>query len=68
MKKALYEMWQDKKIRKLVWSIVVIVLTFLVQYLTKMPREIAPLLVLIIREITKYINVNLLGDLWVDKE
>jgi len=68
MRKALHEMWQDKTVRKLAWSIVVIILTFLVQYLTNMPWEIAPLLVLIIREITKHINMKYLDDLGVDKD
>ena len=53
---------QNKNFRKLVWSILVLVLTYIAQELTSIPREFAPLLVLIINEITKYINVELLGD------
>ena len=58
---------QNKNFRKLVWSILVLVLTYIAQELTSIPREFAPLLVLIINEITKYINVELLGDVWVIK-
>ena len=58
---------QNKNFRKLVWSILVLVLTYIAQELTSIPREFAPLLVLIINEITKYINVELLGDIWVIK-
>jgi len=58
---------QNESFRKLIWSIVVLILTFSIQYLSNLPREFSPLLVLIVREITKYINVELLGDLWVEK-
>jgi len=54
---------QNESFRKLIWSIVVLILTFSIQYLSNLPREFSPLLVLIVREITKYINVELLGDL-----
>ena len=54
---------QNEPFRRLVWSIVVLILTFGTQYIANLPRELSPLLVLVIREITKYINVELLGDL-----
>jgi hypothetical protein len=57
---------QNKNFRKLVWSIVVLVLSYATKELANIWREFAPLLVLVIREIVKYINVNLLWDLWVE--
>ena len=59
---------QEKSFRTMVWNILVIVLTYLITVLGNVPREIAPVLVMILRAVIKYINVNLLWDLGVEEE
>lgn len=54
------KIWQNKNFRKLVWSILVLVLTFIVQEISAMPREFAPMIALALNWVIKYINVNLL--------
>jgi hypothetical protein len=56
-------MRQNKAFRILIWSIVVLVLGYTATELTNMPREFAPVLVLILNMVIKFINVEILGDL-----
>lgn len=50
------------------WNIANAILTWLVAYFTDLPTQYAPIILIALNMITKYINSTYFDDLWVQKQ
>ena len=67
MKKFLNTLRQNKALRIAVRKLVVVLLTIWITLLSDLPKELSIPLAFILDAIIKYINISLLGDVWVKK-
>lgn len=55
---------QDKRVRTFVWTLVNALITLVISFATATPYAV--LLIPILNELTKYININFFNDLGVE--
>ena len=61
------KLWQNKNFRTLVWQVFNAIVAFGTSYITGLDNTYVPFMMLVLNQVSKWINTKYFGDLWVSK-